>query len=138
MLFIEQYLNEESLAWWYQDDGHLSIVNGKVKKIVLSTDSFTVEENGMLIDLLQLKYKLNFKLDGKNRLLLCDQAQIYYFLKLVEPYLISCMSRKMLPITPEFPSLQEAKRTTLYLPEHVKIYFRLAIYPLHWDNHHLS
>ena len=45
MLFIEQYLNEESLAWWYQDDGHLSIVDGKVKKIVLSTDSFTVEEN---------------------------------------------------------------------------------------------
>jgi len=51
--FIEQYLNEEALAWWYQDDGHLKIVNGIVTKLILSTDSFSVEENAKLIQLLE-------------------------------------------------------------------------------------
>lgn len=50
--FLNKYLNEEALSWWYQDDGHLKVVNGKMNKIILSTDGFTEEENNQLIKLL--------------------------------------------------------------------------------------
>ncbi|WP_082786669.1 hypothetical protein [Sporosarcina psychrophila] len=43
--FIEKHLDERALARWYQDHGHLKIVNGTVNKIILSTDSFSNEEN---------------------------------------------------------------------------------------------
>ncbi|OKL36340.1 hypothetical protein [Domibacillus mangrovi] len=42
--FIEEYLYEEALAWWYQDDGHLKVADSVPKKIILSTDSFSSEE----------------------------------------------------------------------------------------------
>ncbi|MFJ7932831.1 hypothetical protein [Sporosarcina sp. NPDC096371] len=50
--FIEHYLNERALAWWYQNDGHLKLSNGIVNKIILSTDCFSIEENAQLIQLL--------------------------------------------------------------------------------------
>lgn len=43
--FIERFLDKQALALWYQDDGHLKLVNGLVSKIVLSTDSFSAKEN---------------------------------------------------------------------------------------------
>lgn len=42
--YLEQYLNEQALSWWYQDDGHLKITNDKMQKIILSTDSFTTAD----------------------------------------------------------------------------------------------
>ncbi|GEN82993.1 hypothetical protein SLU01_13050 [Sporosarcina luteola] len=47
--WIQQHLDERSLAWWYQDDGHLKIVKGIASKIYLSTDGFTKEENEFLM-----------------------------------------------------------------------------------------
>ena len=117
--FLESYLNEEALSWWYQDDGHVKIVNGTMNKIILSTDSFTAFENEQLIQLLFKKFKLRFSVDGQNRLILYDQFQIIYFLELVSPWLSPAMSRKaaiMLPLKPI------AKRTTVYLPS--TIYLR--------------
>ena len=43
--YIHMHLDEEALAWWYQDDGHLNVQKGMMRKIVLSTDSFTNSEN---------------------------------------------------------------------------------------------
>jgi len=116
--YIEQHLDERSLAWWYQDDGHLKIVNGIVNKVILSTDSFSIEENECLIRLLFDKFNLRFVIDGQNRILLYDQFQIIYFLHLVSPCLHESMNRKALPIQPIRPI---AKRTTIYLPEKFKL-----------------
>jgi len=117
--FIRQYLNEEALAWWYQDDGHLKKQNHCPQKIVLSTDNFTEQENTFLKQILLEKFQLSLKMDSQNRLLLYDQSQIYYFLKLIQPYTHPCMGRKMI----HSQSIQEipikAKRTTIYLPDSI-------------------
>lgn len=111
--FIERYLDKSAIAWWYQDDGHLKIVNGIVNKLILSTDSFSIEENTKLVELLNQKFKIRFSLDGQNRLILYDQFQIIYFLHIVSPWLHESMVRKWLPNQPIHPI---AKRTTIYLP----------------------
>ncbi|MGE7982907.1 hypothetical protein [Solibacillus sp. NPDC093137] len=95
--FLEQYLNEQALAWRYQDDGHLKIVNNVAQKIILSTDGFTKEENTWLSDYLFRKFHLKFLRDGQNRLILYDQFQIIYFLNLISPWLHGSMDRKKLP-----------------------------------------
>lgn len=116
--FIKEHLNEEALAWWYQDDGHLKIADSVPKKIILSTDSFSDEERSALQTILYQKFALQFKSDNQCRLILYDQPQIYYFLKIVEPYIHPCMNRKsfMAPIT---TPIIKPKRTTVYLPDHI-------------------
>ncbi|REB08865.1 endonuclease [Sporosarcina sp. BI001-red] len=116
--FIQTHLNAEALAWWYQDDGHLNIHNGVMKKIILSTDNFSSEENSTLIQLAYKKFNLRFAIDAQNRLLLYEQAQIIRFLQIVSPYLQPSMSRKAhypIPIKPI------ANRTTVYLPQDFKL-----------------
>lgn len=116
--YLEQHLDEQALSWWYQDDGHLKIVNGKMQKIILSTDSFTTNENYILQNLLWNKWKLSFKLDKQNRLILYDQFQIIYFLHLIQPWLQPFMARKSAVILPLRPI---ANRTTIYLPETIQL-----------------
>ncbi|TQS71093.1 hypothetical protein DX933_17235 [Ornithinibacillus gellani] len=88
------YFIRQSLAWWYMDDGHLKIVNGIPTKIILSTESFSEQENMLLIAFLEQKYGLVFKTDKQNRIILYDQFQIRYFLFLINPYMQTCMYRK--------------------------------------------
>ncbi|WP_438296403.1 endonuclease [Sporosarcina sp. FA15] len=116
--YIEKHLDERALAWWYQDDGHLKIVNGTVNKIILSTDSFSNQENNRLIQLILERFNLRFVIDGQNRILLYDQFQIIYFLHLVSPWLDESMNRKALPVQSLRPI---AKRTTIYLPTKFKL-----------------
>ncbi|OCA89027.1 hypothetical protein [Pseudobacillus wudalianchiensis] len=61
--FINQHLDEEALAWWYQDDGHLAKQNNIPQKVILSTDSFSKNENTKLQQILYQKFTLSFKLD---------------------------------------------------------------------------
>ncbi|GKV64848.1 MULTISPECIES: hypothetical protein [unclassified Sporosarcina] len=86
-------------------------------KIILSTESFSGEENRQLIALLFHKFRLQFTTDGQNRLILYDQFQIIYFLKLVSPWLHAAMGRK---VAVELPLRPIAKRTTVYLPAFIK------------------
>ncbi|GKV64843.1 MULTISPECIES: endonuclease [unclassified Sporosarcina] len=116
--FLNEFLNEEALSWWYQDDGHLKVTNGKMTKIILSTDSFSAEENRQLIALLFHKFRLQFTTDGQNRLILYDQLQIIYFLQLTSPWMHDAMDRKA---AVEMPLRPIAKRTTVYLPASIKI-----------------
>lgn len=114
--YIEEHFNENSLAWWYQDDGHYKQENGIPRKIILSTDSFSSSENQFLVGFLKKKYGLLFLIDAQNRLLLYDQFQIIYFLKIVEPYIHRAMARKMLhPTDPK----RIAERSTIYLPSNI-------------------
>lgn len=116
--FLDKYLNELTLAWWYQDDGHLAIKNQIPKKIILSTDNFRKDENLRLIELLAKKFQLFFKLDSQNRIILYDQLQIYYFLRLIQPYVHESMGRKLAPIK---DSKGNSKRTTIYLPINIHL-----------------
>ena len=118
--FLERYLDEEALAWWYMDDGHLKNDNGIPRKIILSTDNFSLNENQQLIKLLTQKYSLFFSLDGQNRLVLYDQPQIYFFYRLVYPSLHSSMNRKMIK-TKQTPCKTSPKRTTIYLPKEITL-----------------
>ncbi|WP_162595906.1 endonuclease [Bacillus sp. CGMCC 1.16541] len=118
---LNQYLSREALAWWYQDDGHLKREKGIVKKVVLSTDAFTKDENTKLTKLLYDKFQLTFSVDGQNRLLLYDQPQMYYFLHLIKPFIHNSMNRKQMVMSQHIPTLSTAKRTTIYLPIHIEI-----------------
>jgi hypothetical protein len=118
--YLESYLNEETLAWWYQDDGHLKMENEIPRKIILSTDNFTPFENQQLINLLEKKFYIYFSLDGQNRLLLYDQPQIIYFYRLISPYLHFSMDRKIIKFNEETAKVFP-KKTTIYLPIDVHI-----------------
>lgn len=117
---IDDYFNEQSLAWWYMDDGHLKQRNNTPEKIVISTDSFTIRENKWLIDFLYRRYDLRFRLDKQNRIILYDQLQIHYFLYLVTPFLHASMYRKIIPIYNIEHDIPP-RRTTIYLPSVIKI-----------------
>lgn len=118
--FLNKYLNEEALAWWYQDDGHLKVDNGIPRKIILSTENFTSDEIEELIKILGQKYLLFFSRDGQNRLLLYDQLQIYYFYRMIQPYIHPTMNRKMIPMD-QNKAHASTKRTSIYLPINISL-----------------
>lgn len=132
--FLDKYLDERTLAWWYLDDGHLKIDNGIPRKIILSTDSFSHHENHQLIELLSRKFSLYFSLDGQNRLVLYDQIQIYYFYRLIELYLHPSMERKMIKLKiVAGHTTPKPKRTTIYLPGKITL-----LKPTYEINHKLK
>ncbi|WP_404459595.1 endonuclease [Sutcliffiella horikoshii] len=118
---LEKTLNKEALAWWYQDDGHLKKKQNTLQKIILSTDSFSKDENLKLIRLLGKKFKLQFSLDGQNRLVIYNKPQINYFLFLVDPYIHQSMSRKKSAIPHAVSPQPLYRRTTVYLPTSIDI-----------------
>ncbi|MHA7138070.1 endonuclease [Rossellomorea arthrocnemi] len=119
--FLMKHLTPLALAWWYQDDGHLKKDSTIPRKIILSTESFTPAENNQLCQLLKDKYSLLFSIDKQNRILLYDQFQIRYFLYLISPYLHPCMYRKTITSCKIYNPISNLKRTTIYLPSHIKI-----------------
>ncbi|WP_243388289.1 endonuclease [Bacillus kexueae] len=118
---LEKYFTPLCLAWWYQDDGHLKITNQQLKKVILSTESFTEEEILSLKELLKNKFCLEFKKDGQNRLIIYDKPQIYYFLHLIKPYIHRSMERKCVFPKMDKPIEKTHLRTTIYLPSHIKL-----------------
>ena len=116
--YIEEHFTERTLAWWYQDDGHLKSQNGIPRKIILSTDCFSIEENQFLIKFLKKKYDLFFSKDAQNRLILYDQFQIIFFLTLIDPHIHSSMNRKKLIFS---KARQIAERTTISLSSEINI-----------------
>jgi hypothetical protein len=94
--YLSDHLSIRTLAWWYQDDGHLKIQNNIPKKIILSTESFSTLENTLLCKLVKEKFHLSFSQDKQNRIVLYDRFQILYFLKLIERYIHPSMSRKFI------------------------------------------
>lgn len=117
--FIEEHLTEESLAWWYQDSGHLKKnENGTLEKLILSTKQWTDEERELLLHVLNLKFGLLFSIDGQKRLILYDRLQINFFLTLVQPWLQPAMVRKMKTVSVMKPI---ALRTTIRLTNNIKL-----------------
>lgn len=118
--FLNKYLNEEALAWWYQDDGHLKVDNDIPRKIILSTENFSNDEIEKLIKILEQKYSLYFSQDGQKRLLLYDQLQIYYFYRLIQQHIHPSMKRKMIEMNQKIENTS-SKRTTIYLPTDISL-----------------
>ncbi|MEC1770232.1 endonuclease [Schinkia azotoformans] len=118
--FLNKYLNEEALAWWYQDDGHLKVDNDIPRKIILSTENFSNDEIEKLIKILEQKYSLYFSQDGQKRLLLYDQLQIYYFYRLIQQHIHPSMKRKMVEMEQKTENFS-SKRTTIYLPTDISL-----------------
>jgi LAGLIDADG DNA endonuclease family len=112
---LEKFFTSISLAWWFMDDGHLKMENDQPSKIILSTESFTLIELQNLCTLLIEKFHLDFKIDKAKRLVIYNKMQIYYFLKIIHPYLVSCMYRKTL-LKSSLSQLTKPKRTTIHLP----------------------
>jgi len=102
------------------DDDHLKTMNGKIQKVILSIESFTQQENEMLIQLLNQRFNLKFKTDKQNCLILYNQYLIHYFHYLIEPYMHVCMHRKMIN---QFPLQNNviSKRTTVYIPKRIQV-----------------
>ncbi|QWC22388.1 endonuclease [Bacillus haikouensis] len=119
--FISEHLTARTLAWWYQDDGHLKIQGNIPKKIILSTESFSPLENLQLCKLLKEKFHLSFSQDKQNRIILYDKFQILYFLKLIEPHLHPSMNRKFIPFFDICFSELSSRRTSIYLPEYLSL-----------------
>lgn len=120
--FLERYLNVLALAWFYQDDGCLIMKDSKIKKITLSTECFTKEENKLLVQLIYQKFHILFSQDKQNRLLLYNQKQILYFLHIIDSYIHFCMDRKRRAAL-FLPSKLPDKRTTIKLPLSITIKF---------------
>lgn len=110
--WAQENLDVRALAWWYQDGGHLKIVGNTATKIILSTDNFSSKENEFLMQLIRDKWKLNFKIDGQNRLILYDQFQIIYFLHFISPWMHESMGRKIIM---DLPLRKVANRTIILL-----------------------
>lgn len=117
---LNNFFNKASLAWWYMDDGHLKIKNNIPKKIILSTESFSLKEIEKLVIFLECKYNLNFSIDKQKRIILYDQYQIHYFLHLIAPYFHPSMNRKFVSASDLKRNIL-ARRTTIYLPESIDI-----------------
>ena len=117
--FIEQHMTDQTLAWWYQDCGHLKVKeNGTLEKLILSTEQWTDEELRLLQYVMNSKFNLMFAIDDQRRLILYDQLQIKYFLSVVTPWIHPLFAYKIKDLAVHKPV---AKRTTIRLPNQISI-----------------
>lgn len=117
--FVEQHMTAQTLAWWYQECGHLKVKeNGTLEKLILSTEQWTENELRLLQYVVNIKFNFLFAIDGQRRLILYDQLQIKYFLGMVAPWIHPLFSYKIKNVEVRKPV---AKRTTIRLPNQISI-----------------
>ena len=96
---LEQ-LTLEGIAWWYMDDGSMSIkkIDGKPRGAEITLNTYlTAEENQTIIDFFQNQYNITWKLNksrGKYRLRMGKKEGKKFF-ALIEPYIIDSMKYKI-------------------------------------------
>lgn len=86
------------LAYWYQDDGSVRIT-GKYRTLCFSTDSFSLDEIGMLKNLLR-NFGFNpthSSTSKKNQFIITlnRKDEIKKFIKGIKPFLLPCMEYKI-------------------------------------------
>jgi hypothetical protein len=93
-------LTLEGVAWWYMDDGSMSIkkIDGKPRGAEITLNTYlTAEENQTIIDFFQNQYNITWKLNksrGKYRLRMGKKEGKKFF-ALIEPYIIDSMKYKI-------------------------------------------
>ena len=100
LLEVLNKLEPLGLAVWYMDDGHLGYSYGIYPSVWLYTQSFSREENLMIQLWLRQKYGVRLNLTkvktGSGFLLKSSaQCEARKFLKIVTPYILPCMARKL-------------------------------------------
>ncbi|MGB9803642.1 endonuclease [Desulfofundulus sp.] len=91
MDWVAQNLEADGLAIWFQDDGNLKEGG---RRIILSTESYTLEEKSFLRFLLQSKFNISANIDGQGRLDISSRLEVRKFQALVEPLMHASMFRK--------------------------------------------
>ena len=89
-----------SLAFWYMDDGSLKHVddNNISPNIIISSNSFSKEENELLINCLNKKFGIeaNLRREKKYWSIYITTEGTKKFLKLISPYIHPCLRYKTL------------------------------------------
>ncbi|CCQ96434.1 hypothetical protein CULT_410052 [[Clostridium] ultunense Esp] len=126
--FVQDHLDPLALSIWYQDDGNLK----NERRLILSTESFSEEENLFLIRLLKERFLIEASVDTQRRIDISGRKDVELFLLYVSPFLSVGMNRKSLnpfyeKLRAETESLllstdgkEEMVRTTIYVPFHFK------------------
>lgn len=89
---LEDLLTARGLAYWYMDDGYKT-----VKGLYLSTESFTIEENNFLVEILQNKFGLAcsvHKHTNGHRIYIPSTSKDK-FVELVKPYVLPIFYYKL-------------------------------------------
>lgn len=94
-------LTPEGIAWWYMDDGSMSIkkIDGRPRGAEITLNTYlSIEENNIIIDYFLNKYGIKWKLNkshDKYRLRMGKKEAKNNFFPLIEPYIINCMKYKI-------------------------------------------
>lgn len=89
-MYLEKYINWESLAYWYLDDG----TNPKSGGYSLSMVNF--QKQAMEIKyFLESKFNLKVNIHGNGTVLYIPSDQISFFTKNISPYIPNCMMYKI-------------------------------------------
>lgn len=83
-----------SLAFWYMDDGTLSVSEGKNNKSILCTNCFTVEEQNLIIDFFR-KINIDCYYCEKRKNIIFSPNDSKKFQTLIAPYIIPSMRYKL-------------------------------------------
>lgn len=93
-------LTKEALAFWYLDDGTLRHKNSSVQRptIQISTNSETIEENNLLINMLKNRFGIdcNYRKDKTYGSIYITADGTEKFLQMITPYIPLCMRYKTL------------------------------------------
>lgn len=97
---IHRWLNEESLAYWFMDDGN----KDKNTAYVLNTQGFTLRENESLADALGKSFKFNVNIHKNNNYRTGKKGYRLYiparsrddFTEIVYPHIIPCFKYKLI------------------------------------------
>lgn len=98
---IKDYLTPRALAYFYMDDGALKWLNHS-NAMRICSESFTFEENVLIMDVLKDLYNINTKLVKRKlkgnlvgyRISIPEKSS-GLFRELIKPYLVDCMKYKV-------------------------------------------
>lgn len=96
---ILNMLDDRAVAIWYMDDGCLSKTVGRGASVILSTNSFTLEENELIRDWIYNRYDVSFNINihGKSQTynLRRGISDAHKLLDIIAPYVIESMHYKV-------------------------------------------
>lgn len=96
---IISYLDPLTIAIWFMDDGNINrwVKYPSLYTYHINTQSFTVNENKLIVKALKNKYKINAKIHKNNgypRLYICMDSKMI-LRKLIEPFVHKSMQYKL-------------------------------------------
>lgn len=96
---LEKFFTEETLAYWYMDDGYIHL-KSRSSDINFCTQNFNVEDVDILVNLLNKKFnfdatKVCYTKNNKYIIRISKKDKVKKFKDLVRPYIITSMLYKI-------------------------------------------